>query len=135
MVERKGNSESDRIVLVVVLSLFSIMALVLLVINALLLFRSDNGLSDDNLAKECLEVNEGSVEGCLNDKSFEYFMEGDCVGALKVYDDIQDWFDQWTLAHLYDEAYSTSLSCDDESLQNYWKEKLEKVNNQLEATT
>ena len=91
--------------------------------------------SDDNLAKECLQTSgDSSIMECLGDKAFSYYEEGDCVKALKVYDDIPaEQFDKRTLSDIYNDAYSFSLSCEDESLQIYWTDKFTELSNQLEA--
>lgn len=89
---------------------------------------TNTGLNGNNLAKECLERNtEDDVIDCLDEKAFAYYDdEHDCAKALKVYDDIPTTqFNEQAIARLYDEAYSLSLECDDEALQNYWEEKNE----------
>lgn len=127
----------DAKILVVVLSLLSVVAVILVVANIMIpvLNRRNYDFSDDNLAKDCLLAeDEMSVDECLEDKAFSYYEEDDCEKALKVYDDIPSgWFEEDTLIHLYDEAYSLSLSCEDESLQSYWEEKNNKFMNRTEA--
>lgn len=124
--------------LVIMLSLLSFVAVVLVIINVLLpmVRNKEYNYSDDNLARECLEAGEDvDSSECLEDKAFSYLEEDDCKNALKVYDDVPvEVVDKAELAHLYDDAYAMSLSCDDESLQNYWAEKNKEISSQLEAT-
>ena len=104
-------------------------------IIAIILVANRNALSDDNFAEECLQgEDDGVIIDCLDEKSFEYYNNGDCEKALKVYDDVPvDLFDKNTLANIYDEAYSLSLDCNDESLRLYWENKSESIWSQLEG--
>lgn len=70
---------------------------------------------------------------CLESKAWKFFKEGDCDSALRVYDYIPtDQYDDYSLSDRYAEAYSLSLSCDEEK-QEYWKNKFEELSNKLEA--
>lgn len=134
MTHRKINNN----VVVLVLLVLMIVMVGLIVANVVVLTRGEDDmieLGDDNLAKDCLQKdNEESMENCLNDRAFDYFMDNDCENALKVYEDVPaDRLDKRLVSHLYDEAHSLSMSCDDESLQEYWEDKLNKSLGQLEA--
>lgn len=127
----------DTKVLIAVLSLLSVVAVVLVVANILVPILNGRryDFSDDNLAKECLEMKDDlSAESCIEEKVYSYYDEGDCENALKVYDDIPDsWFEEDYMGYIYDDAYSISLSCEDESSQAYWENKNNKFSNQTEA--
>lgn len=133
----KGKHKTEIKVLIIALSALAAIILILIVVNIKLSLDDKNShppLSDDNLAKECLEGDNEQWMDCLDDKASGYLDERDCEKALKVYEDIPpDWFDKYTLADLYDEAYALSLSCDDLSIQNYWKKKLKEVSKDLEG--
>ncbi|MBQ6414227.1 hypothetical protein IJI28_01200 [Candidatus Saccharibacteria bacterium] len=136
MVNNKHNVDTKTLVIVLSSLLLVAIALVVAIVFLPMANKRNNDYSEDNLAKECLEAGEDmDLSECLEDKSFSYFEEGDCEKALKVYDDVPvGLVSKVELAHLYDEAYSLSLSCDDESLQNYWMGKNDEISNQLEAT-
>lgn len=133
----EGKYSFDTKVLVTVLSLLSVVAVVLIVANILVpvLNGRKYDFSDNNLAKECLEMEDDSLaESCIEEKVYSYYDEGDCENALKVYDDIPDgWFEEDSMGYFYDDAYSISLSCEDESLQAYWENKNNTFSNQAEA--
>ena len=86
----------------------------------------DQGEEEEEIAWDCSQLDDGDrdmVLYCLGREANSYYEAGDCVKALKVYDDIsEDRFDKSIWASLYNEAYSISLSCD-ESLQEYWENK------------
>ena len=133
---RDDNKTNTQLWAVLFSLLFIIIVLVVVLVVLPIVNRSSiDSLSDDNLAKECLLMNgESSVTDCLDEKSSAYYDEGDCEKALRVYDDIPaDAFDKYSLSDLYNEAYSTSIGCGDESLQSYWKNKFEELSNQLEG--
>ena len=125
-------------VLMMVLSFLMIVAIVLAVIIIVLQAINRNvgsELSEDNLARECLEGSVGERMECLDEKSFSYYYDGYCEKALKVYEDASvDGFDNYSLLHLYDEAHSLSLICSDESVQEYWANKYEEILVQTEVT-
>lgn len=114
-----------------------VMIVVLVIVNMLLPAMNDRA-DVERLVKPCLELNdddEQTVAGCLEEKAFFYLDEGDCEKALMVYDYIPvERYDDYSLADRYDEAYSLSLSCDDTSKQEYWKNKFEELSNKLEAS-
>ena len=134
-----GKKTIDTRGLVIVLGLLMIVVVALIVVNVIVL-TTDTGdivanLGEDNLARECLmKEDDASIEYCLSGKAFAFIDEGDCEKALKVYDDIPvEIYDKRHLSYLYDEAYSLSLSCEDESLETYWLNKLNNMTEQLEA--
>ena len=129
---KEGNKRADKKILTIALSILSATVIILLTINVVLLFTKNNS---EDLAAECLELSDkGEAEQCLNEKSFKYYQEEDCYKATKVYDDIPaDYFDQYTMTLLYEEAYSTSVDCEDPSLEEYWRVKSEALSSQMEA--
>jgi hypothetical protein len=133
----KGKYKTEIKVLIIALS--ALVAIILILIAVIIKLSLDNKnshppLSDDNLAKECLEGDNEQWMDCLDDKASGYLEERDCEKALKVYEDVPpDWFDKYTLADLYDEAYSLSLSCDDLSLREYWEKKFNNLSKELEG--
>lgn len=133
----KQNHKAGVKAIIVVLLVLVFVAIILVVVNVFVLLTNKNdinNLGDDNLAKECLKGDNEDWMGCLEDKSLEYYDEGDCGSALKVYEDVPpDWVNEYVLADLYNEAYSLSLSCDDLSLQHYWGEKFNDLSKQLEG--
>ena len=136
MVDNKQVDSSKK--LVVVLALLSVVVVVLVVLIVLLTphekHDGNNGYS--GLARDCYEIgDEDAIMECLNDKAFSFYSdENDCEKALKVYDDISEGsLSDRSVAMLYDEAYSLSLSCDDSSLQEYWEEKSERKWEHLEG--
>lgn len=133
--EKRENGNRN---LIIVLSLLSFVVVVLVVVIMVLPIVKKlpiTSLTDDNLAKECLlEDDESLALDCLDKKASAYYDEGDCGKALKVYDDIPvGVFDEYTLSDDYSEAYALSLRCEDEELQQYWKNKFEELSSQLEG--
>jgi hypothetical protein len=132
----KHEKENMGLVITLLSLLFVVVMLVVAVVVLFVMNRdSGNEYGDDNLAKECLKVDgDISIKSCLEDMAWSYYEDGDCDMALKVYDDVPvDIFDEYALSDLYDDAYSMSLGCDDESLQSYWKDKFEGLSARLEA--
>ena len=133
MRRKHGMNTKNMIVILSSLALLIIL-LVIIIVAVFIIKNKEYNLSDDNLAKDCLQNQDDAMHECIEDKAWSYFQAGDCEKALKVYDDIPaDRFDKYTLSDFYDEAYSLSLSCEDESLQNYWLNKFESLSNQLEG--
>ena len=136
MAEENPREDNKSLIVVFLLLLFVAIILVAIIIALFLINRNPAyNLSDDNLAKECLLASEDvDLSECLEDKAFSYYEDGDCEKALKVYDDIPvEEFDEYVLSDLYNDAYSMSFDCSDESLQNYWKDKFEGLSSKLEV--
>ena len=133
----KGRHKIEVKILIITLSILAMVILALIITIIKLSLANENArpsLSDDNLAKECLEGDNEQWMDCLEEKASAFIDQRDCENALKVYEDIPpDWFDEYTLADLYDEAYSLSFSCDDLSVQQYWEKKLNNLSKQLEG--
>lgn len=132
----KHEKDTKGLVVVFLLLLFVVVGLVVAIVVVLIMNREPiDELGNDNLAKECLKASgDTSIKSCLEDKAMVYYEKGDCKAALRVYDDVPvESFDEHELLYLYDDAYSMSLDCDDESLQSYWKDKLESLSSQSEA--
>ena len=133
----KGGLKVDAKILIWIMSLLVFAALVLMIVNALI-FMNDNKpgavINDDNLAKDCLLMADAEeMIQCVDETSFDYYMQDDCDKAMKIYADVPEgMLDKTNLAFLYNEAYSMSLSCGDELSQENWKEKYENIANQLE---
>lgn len=124
----KNKEKSLRSLLFVSFALLAIVVVLIVVIVIVSIMNNNR-----NLAEECLQ-DEETMSECLADKAFSYSMNDDCTNALKVYDDIPaDRFDKYTLSDLYNEAYSISVSCGDESLRDYWSKKFEEISNQIEG--
>ncbi len=132
----KGELKVDAKVLIWIMSLLVFVALVLIIVNALIFMNGNKpgAVNDDNLAKECLSIADAEeMIQCVDETSFDYYMQDDCDKAMKIYADVpEDMLDKTNLAFLYNEAYSMSLSCGDELSQGNWKEKYENIANQLE---
>lgn len=132
----KGRHKTEVKILIIALSILAIIILILIITNLLVLFADDisiNSLGSDNLAKDCLRSED--VMSCLYEKAYYYYEnEHDCKKALKVYDDIPaERFDEYELSDFYNDAYSMSTSCDDESLEKYWEQKFNNLSNRLEG--
>ena len=132
----KGRHKTEVRALIIALSVLVFLVLVLIVANVLALFADEisiNNLGNDNLAKDCLRSED--VMDCLHEKSFNYYKnEHDCQKALKVYDDIPaERFDDYELSDFYNDAYSMSISCNDESLEKYWEQKFNDLSSRLES--
>lgn len=116
-----------------VILLISLLTLIVVIVGIIIVLNNKNGLGDGNLARECLDTED--VTGCLYEKAYNYYEnEHDCEKALKVYDDIPaEQFDEYELSDLYNDAYSLSYSCEDESLKNYWEQKFNSLSSRLEG--
>ena len=133
--DKKKNTEG----LFVALTILVFAAVVLIIVNVELFYLRggvNNKPDVEKVAKECWyldEEDEMSTAECLESKAWMFFEEGDCDSALRVYDYIPtDQYDDYSLSDRYAEAYSLSLSCDEEK-QEYWKNKFEELSNKLEA--
>jgi uncharacterized membrane protein YvbJ len=120
------------------LIVFGLLLAIIIVLGVSIIFlnmREEHDISS-GLIRDCFETNdEDAIMECLNEKAFSiYADENNCEKALKVYDDIpDDSMSDRSIAMLYDEAYSLSLSCDDLSLRTYWNEKSERKWERLEG--
>ena len=132
--EVQTEKANNKPLVILLISLLTLIVVIVGVIIIVLNNKNSQPNNQENLAIECLDGDSELLNDCLDDKAFEYFEEGDCVKALKVYDDVPvDRVDQDTLEYLYDEAYSMSISCEDETLEEYWRKKNDQFNNKTEA--
>lgn len=131
--KNKANTQLLVVILSLLLFAITVLIIVIVIFNTMRNSIVDD-LGDDNLAKECLRVDEDfSAKDCLEEKAQSYLDIGDCENALKVYEDIPaGWFDDYSLSDRYEEAYTLSFSCD-ESVQNYWKNKHDTLLKRLEV--
>lgn len=132
----KGRHKTEVKALIIALSVLVFLVIILIVANILVLFADEISISflgNDNLAKDCLLSED--VSSCLYEKAYNYYEnEHDCQKALKVYDDIPiERFGDYELSDLYNDAYSMSTSCNDESLKEYWEQKFNDLSSRLEG--
>lgn len=119
-----------------VILLISLLTLIAIIVGAILLNLNNRNNRPDNgdLAAECLYGDDESITNCLDDKAFDYYEKDDCIKAMEVYYDVpENRIGQDMLQHLYNEAYSMGVSCEDKSSEEYWLKKIQQLNKGTEA--